>query len=233
MSNVSSRPRGRRRAEDALSRQTVVEAAAALLDERGERGLTFPALTERLHTGNGAIYWHVANKDELVALAADHILGQTLPPTPSPAPGRGDAVDAVRSLALDAFDALDRHPWAAAHVTASPALPNALRLLEQVGTLTTAIGVPPAERFNVATALFNYMIGVSAQIAGTAATIGATTPRDDYLAKAAQRWQALDPADYPFLARSADDFLHHDDRQQYTAGLELLLAGLNATHDQQ
>ncbi len=210
----------------------MVEAAVALLDERGERGLTFPVLTERLHTGNGAIYWHVANKDELVALAADRILGQTLAPSLEPITEGSEAIGAIRALALDVFDTLDRHPWAAAHVTASPALPGALHLLKRVGVLITAIGVPAAERFNLATAIFNYIIGVSAQITGTAATIGATTSRDDYLEKAAGRWRALNPADYPFLADSADDFLHHDDRQQFTAGLELLLSSLDATRGQ-
>src|SRR5881397_784594 len=75
---VMPRTRGRAPAGgrvDALSREVIVGAAVALLDERGERGLTFRLLAKHLNTGPGALYWHVSNKDVLVALAADQVLG--------------------------------------------------------------------------------------------------------------------------------------------------------------
>ena len=42
-----------------------------ILDDEGEAALTFRALSARLATGSGAIYWHVANKSELLAAATD------------------------------------------------------------------------------------------------------------------------------------------------------------------
>jgi AcrR family transcriptional regulator len=73
---------------DALSQEIVTGAAITLLDEHGERGLTFRLLAERLNTGTGALYWHVANKDELVALAADQVLGHALAAALRPAAAR-------------------------------------------------------------------------------------------------------------------------------------------------
>ena len=57
-----------------LSKSRVVEAAIAILDAEGEAALTFRALTANLETGAGAIYWHVSNKDELLAAAAEQVI---------------------------------------------------------------------------------------------------------------------------------------------------------------
>ena len=211
-------PAGRR--ADPLSREIVVAAAVALLDEHGERGLTFRLLAERLNTGPGALYWHVAHKDELVALAADQVLGQALA-----APG--PAADGLRALAIAVFDALGRHPWAASHVTAPATLENALRLFDRIGTLVARTGLPAQRHFAVSTAIFYYVTGVSAQIIAPGTTVGAAAGREAVLAQIAESWEQLDPVDYPFLTRSTADLRDHDDRDQFTAGLDLLLDGLN------
>ena len=213
---------------DALSQEIVVGAAVALLDEHGERGLTFRLLAERLNTGPGALYWHVANKDELVALAADQVLGHALTAAPGPADGAGAG---LRALAIAVFDTLDRHPWAASHVTAPPTLANALRLLDGIGTLVARTGLPAERHFAVSTAIFYYITGVSAQIIAPGTAVGATTSRDAFLAQTAEHWETLDPADYPFLTRATADLRDHDDRDQFIIGLDLLLDGLNTTAD--
>ncbi|MFB4302420.1 TetR/AcrR family transcriptional regulator [Actinomadura sp. NTSP31] len=224
-------PRRRGRApaggrDDALSQEVVVGAAVALLDEHGERGLTFRLLAESLNTGPGALYWHVANKDELVALAADQVLGRAL----TRAPGHADdAGGQLRALAVTVFDTLDRHQWAASHVTAPATLPNTLRLLDRIGTLVMRTGLPADRHFAVSTAIFNYITGVSAQIIAPGPIVGASTTREAYLARAAEHWEKLDPADYPFLTRAATDLRDHDDRDQFIAGLDLLLDGLDTT----
>ena len=67
---VAKDTRGTER-EDPLTRERIVEAAIELLDDEGEDGLTFRALATRLETGAGAIYWHIANKSELLVAASD------------------------------------------------------------------------------------------------------------------------------------------------------------------
>jgi AcrR family transcriptional regulator len=203
----------------------IVGAAVALLDERGERGLTFRLLAKQLNTGPGALYWHVTNKDELVALAADQVLGHAFAAAPRLEEGAGAE---LRALAIAVFDALDRHPWAASHVTAPATLANALRLLDRIGTLVARTGLPAERHFAVSTAISYYITGVSAQIIAPQATVGTPTSRDAFLAQTAERWEELDPADYPFLTRTTTDLRHHDDRDQFTTGLDLLLDGLNA-----
>ncbi len=41
-------------------------------------GLRSRALSERLATGPGAIYWHVANKSDLLTAACDAIIARTM-----------------------------------------------------------------------------------------------------------------------------------------------------------
>lgn len=228
---VMPRTRGRAPAggrADALSREIVVGAAIALLDERGELGLTLRLLAEQLNTGPGALYWHVANKDELVALAADQVLGDAFAADPRSEEGAGSG---LRALAIAVFDALDRHPWAASHVNAPPTLANALHLLDRIGTLVARTGLPAERHFAVSTAISYYITGVSAQIVAPHAAVGATTGRDAFLTQTAERWGELDPAGYPFLTRTAKDLRDHDDRDQFTTGLDLLLDGLNTAAD--
>ncbi|WP_438453029.1 TetR/AcrR family transcriptional regulator C-terminal domain-containing protein [Streptomyces asiaticus] len=223
------RTRGRAPAEgraDALSQEVVVDAAIALLDELGEKGLTFRLLAERLQTGIGALYWHVSNKNELVALAADQVLGRAVAADPEPAQ---HPESALRALALAVFDVFNQHQWAAPHISATPTLPHALRLLDRIGTLVTRTGLPAEQHFGAATAIFYYITGVSAQITVPRVPLDAATGRDTYLAQTAQRWQSLASADFPFLTRAAGNLRDHEDRDQFTTGLDLLLRGLMAS----
>ncbi|HWS36589.1 MAG TPA: TetR/AcrR family transcriptional regulator C-terminal domain-containing protein [Actinoplanes sp.] len=214
------------RARGRLSRDVVVSAAVELLDEHGERGLTFKLLTERLRTGAGAVYWHVANKDELVRMATDQVIGSVVAGL-GDEPGAG-AEQRIRTLALAVYDTLDRHTWAASHVVAAHGMPHTMRLLERIGGLVAATGLPEDRHFAVATAIFLYLTSVTAQDAGRAITAGPDASRDDLLQQEAERWAALDPAEFPFVTRIAPDLGRHDDRDQFRTGLDLLLDGLRA-----
>ena len=57
-----------------LHKRDVVEAAATLLDEYGLADLTMRRLARELSVSPGALYWHFANKQELLGAIADRIL---------------------------------------------------------------------------------------------------------------------------------------------------------------
>ena len=75
---MAKNARSIQRREESLSRDRIIEASIAILDGGGESGLTFRALSERLAIGPGAIYWHIANKSELLTAACDAIVARTL-----------------------------------------------------------------------------------------------------------------------------------------------------------
>ena len=206
---------------ESLSRERIVAAAVAVLDAEGESGLTFRALSTRLRTGAGAIYYHVAGKDELLVAATDSVLAGAMP---ADVPGQSPA-DKIRAAALAVFDTIDAHPWIGAQLTRAASQPAVLRLFERIGQQVRALGVPAAAQFDSASALLLYISGVAAQNAALARSVEPGTDRGDFLESLAA---APDPADYPFLHDMTAQLREHDDRDQFLAGINLILAGIAA-----
>lgn len=57
-----------------LSRERLVEAALALINEEGLEGLSMRALADQLEVKAASLYWHVRDRRELIELLADSIL---------------------------------------------------------------------------------------------------------------------------------------------------------------
>jgi AcrR family transcriptional regulator len=211
------------RREESLSRDKIIEAAVALLDGSGESGLTFRALAERLATGPGAIYWHVANKSDLLTAACDAIVAQTLD-APS---AQTSPKDIIRALALGLFDAIDAHPWIGTALTRAPGQLPTVRILERIGQQVRAMGVPGDAQWATVSALLSYILGVSAQNAANA-HIGRErgVDRSDFLEQVSGMWLRLDPDAYPFTRSVAKRLPTHDDRVDFLHGIDLILSGL-------
>ncbi len=124
--------------KQSLSRERIIDASIALLDEAGEAGLTFRALSSKLATGPGAIYWHVANKSELLTAACDAIVARTMNMPLADATPEAT----IRSIALGMFDAIDEHPWVGSALTRAPGQLPVIRILERLGQQLRALGVP-------------------------------------------------------------------------------------------
>ncbi len=57
-----------------ITRERLVEAALALIDEEGLEGLSMRALADRLQVKAASLYWHVRDRGELLELLAEAIL---------------------------------------------------------------------------------------------------------------------------------------------------------------
>jgi len=206
----------------ALSRERIVGAAVELLDAAGESGLTFRALSAQLRTGPGAIYWHVANKDELLIAATDAVLAPAL------AVGGADDTpqEAIRAVAVAVFDAIDGHPWIGSELSRASLQPAMLRIFERIGRQVQALGVPVAAQFAAASALRNYILGVGVQNAANARAAQPGADRTELLETAAGVWASLDPGEFPFTRAVAGQLSGHDDRVQFLDGVDLILAGI-------
>lgn len=202
------------RRSDALSRERIVETAVRILDTAGEGGLTLRAVTEHLATGRGAIYHHVANKDELLAAAADQVIGATV---------SGD--HPVRGLALGIFDAIDAHPWLGAQLARDPSQPAVLRIFKSVGMGLRAHGLAGTALSDAGAALVNYVLGAAAQHAAGARRAADESARRDYLETLAAEWAGAD--DDPLVREAAALLPGHDDRAQFLAGVDIFLRGIS------
>ncbi len=217
---------GRRRASHSL--EAVVEEAIALLDEAGESALTFRALAARLGGGVASIYWYVANKDELLDRATDHVLAGVLADTED-FHGADDPIDDLRAIAVTLFDVIADRPWLGSYfLRDSGTQPNGLLLYERIGEQVMRFELTPRQSFHAVSAIIGYVIGVAADLGQEPpqSVIDGDISREQYLAAAADQWRDLDPDTYPFLHHVLGEFAGHDDRDQFRAGLELLLAGL-------
>lgn len=227
---MATRTRRPERREEPLSRERIVEAAIGLLDTAGEGGLTFRALAERLTTGPGAIYWHVTGKNELLNAATDAVVAGTMA---TGATGTAGATpqEAIRTLALGVFDAIDAHPWIGTQLVRAPAQSPMLRVFEHIGRQVQALGVPHTGQFTAASALLNYILGVGGQNAANARGGQPDTSRTEFLDTISAAWADLDPDDYPFTRNVADQLRDHDDRTEFLAGIDLILSGITARQE--
>jgi AcrR family transcriptional regulator len=211
---------------DALSKERIIDAAIEILDAEGEAALTFRALTTRLATGAGAIYWHVPNKEALLAETTARIIGDAATRTADDGPSPQNA---VRDLALGLFDALEAHPWVGAQLSREPWQASGLLILERIGRQLKALGLVKNDLFNAATALLSYILGLAGQQASRARLATSVTSRTAFLSTIAENWSALDADEHPFLRELAVELADHDDRAQFLAGIDLLLAGITAS----
>ncbi|MGK5073186.1 TetR/AcrR family transcriptional regulator [Janthinobacterium sp. ZB1P44] len=213
------------RRADSLTRDSIIDAAIALLDTAGEGGLTFRALAARLATGAGAIYWHVADKDDLFTAASDAIVARAMEAAPP-----GDTPQAgIRAVALAMFEAMDAHPWLGSALSRAPGQLPTVRILERLGRQVDALGVPQERQWMAACALLNYLLGVSGQNAANAVLAREQgLERAHFLDTLAGAWSRLDAQAFPFARKVAGQLRAHDDREDFLAGIDLIVHGMQA-----
>jgi AcrR family transcriptional regulator len=216
-----SAPRSPRRS-DPLSKERLVRAAIEILDDAGEDALTFRLLATRLATGPGAIYHHLASKDDLLRAATTSVVGIALDNARPPS----EPLEAIRALTLAVFDAIDAHPWVGAQLAREPWQHAVIRLFEAVGECLDEFGVPERRQFHAASTLTNYTLGLAGQYAAGVRHLGRNGNRVAFLQTIAHDWEQLDPKEFPFLLRIAGRFDEHDDRVQFLAGINLILVGI-------
>ena len=220
---------GSRRRQESLSREQIIEASIALLDSSGEGGLTFRTLSERLSTGPGAIYWHIANRSDLMTAACDVIIARTMSESLASAGPGAKPQATIRLLALAMFDAIDAHPWVGSALTRAPEHSPMIRIVESIGQQIRALDVPRKEHWRTVSALLNYILGVAGRNAANgqlARTQGLN--RGDFLEAVSSVWAQLDPQEFPFARSLAGAMRAHDDRKDFLAGIDLILRGIDS-----
>ena len=215
----------RRRAS--LSLDAVLTEAVTLLDEAGQQGLTFRALAARLGGGVGSIYWYVSSRDELLDLAADHVMADVL--TAIEPIGGADPIEVLRSIGVTVFDAIVDRPWLGAYVLRDTGVQeHSLKVYEKIGEQVLRLHLTPRQSFHAASAIVGFVLGTAADMGQELpeALLSGELAPDEYMSRVVAQWRALDPAEFPFVHHIVDEFEGHQDADQFLAGLDLLLAGL-------
>jgi AcrR family transcriptional regulator len=90
-----------------LSRDRVLLGAVAVADAGGIGSLTIRSLAQALEVKPMSVYYHVANKDEILDGIVDAVFGEIELPTAG-----GDWRSEIRRRAISARQVLRNHPWA-------------------------------------------------------------------------------------------------------------------------
>ncbi|MEV4670204.1 MULTISPECIES: TetR/AcrR family transcriptional regulator [Actinomadura] len=156
VASVWVRPERARRGRPALSRAQIVDAALGLLDAEGLDGLSMRRLGTRLNSGATSVYWHVANKDELLELALDRVMAEV--EVPAGGDWRASATGYARSLRA----MIHRHPWTVTLFGSRPMIgPNATRVLDEVLGAFGAAGFTGFGLEYAWSAVVDYVIGAA------------------------------------------------------------------------
>jgi len=188
-----------------LHKRDVVEAATALLDSYGIADLTMRRLARELDVSPGALYWHFANKQQLLGAVADRIL-ESVDDVP------GSWSDRIARICGRLRDALLSHTDGAELVSASFAAGQSKAMTLILTRLTNAAadaGVDAAHAGLAARTVVYYVLGFTAD------------------EQSRLQWDAAG-AELP----EEQSVLTEDPSARFAFGLALLVAGISARSPQ-
>jgi AcrR family transcriptional regulator len=151
-----------------LSRDDIVRTAVKVLDRDGLDTFSMRRMAAELGTAaTSALYWRIANKNDLLELAVDEVLGEALVPAAD-----GDWRDQVTALATAAYEALWAHPWVPRLLASHAGLgPNYQALAERILNVLSAAGFRGVHLDAAVSAIFHYLIGAAVTDAAWTATV--------------------------------------------------------------
>ena len=232
--SVWARPRPQERST--LSREQIVAEALRLLDAEGVDALSMRKLAARLESGATSLYWHVANRDELIELVLDDMYGEL--DLPDPAIGATDWQAGARQFAHSVRDTVLRHHWAASvfdHLVSAYMGPNMTAMTERLLALFEAAGFEIGEADRAVSVLSAYVLGTSMAEAGwhnwlarkgltmdewmaaSKAVADETVGDNERVREAVAGYEGKDPQEAT--------------REEFEYGLDVVLAGLQSRLD--
>jgi AcrR family transcriptional regulator len=138
-----------------LTRDDIVTAAIEVADRDGAEAVSMRKIAQVLHAGAMSLYWHIANKEHLIELMLDELMGEVEVPEPS-----GDWRADLRAQAASMREVLLRHRWSIDFIGARPALgPSTLRSLDKMMTLLDGLSLDTATAVNVLQTVNTYVSG--------------------------------------------------------------------------
>jgi AcrR family transcriptional regulator len=158
---VWSLPEPGRGPQPALGREQIVRAAVKIADAEGVSAATMRRVATALGSSTPmSLYRYVGNKDGLVDLMLDAVVGEVAVPAEPTGDWRAD----LRLLALENWAMMQRHPWYAELVHTRPPLgPQALARTEFGLAVLTRTGVDPTTAMTYLGMVNGLTIGVALQ----------------------------------------------------------------------
>ncbi len=213
-----------------LSREAVIDHALSVADLDGLAAVSIRRIAQDFGVTPMALYWHVKNKDELLAAMGDRILEVIDVSAPDDAPG----VDGLHRLLTVLVDALRRHPGCTELALTRILQCDSGRVLsERALNILRDNGFSVRQSADLARAALQTAIMLVSGRPGGETSV----PQDARAEVIAHKRAALQelPVDrFPNLVECAEALTDCDDEAAYYgAGIDLFMAGVSALQSRQ
>ena len=200
-----------------LSRDAVLSAARAIVEQEGIEALTMRRVAAELGSSPMSLYRHVRDKDELLVMLLDQLAAE-VPRPRLPRQPRARLKAACRTMR----DGLARHPWIVDVLAGGDLIaPSILWLIEEITASFVACGLSPAQAADGYRAVWQFTVGElmirrgldrMAQLGRPPFVLGVLT--------------SVDPQELPTLATLAPHWAPARGRDSYDLGIGALVDGL-------
>jgi len=207
----------------ALTRERVVAEALTVISTDGAGALSMRALATRLGVVPAALYRHVRSKEELRDFVVDGVLAEV----DCQADRTLAWTDQVKVLAHRLRAVLEDHPGIAGLLkTRDPLGPHSLALAEALLAPLQAAGLPERETALAFSLIYDYTLGFALS---DRTTVNEQRVQDTATRRRLHAFFRSLPADrFPALAALGEHVWAGNRDQRFTAGLDILLGGLEA-----
>jgi AcrR family transcriptional regulator len=179
-------------------------------------------LADRLDTSTATLYRHVTGKEELMVYVVDRMLGEVYAPEDSDEGAPRDWREGIRRFSFQFRSVLARHPnMLPLFVAQLPLGPNALAIRERVVAMLVRFDFSAQLAARVYNTVAQYVLGSAITQPGS--------PRPEEAAAIGEYYRTLDPEAYPHIVSAADALTTMRLDEGFTAGLEIVLDGIDRT----
>jgi TetR/AcrR family tetracycline transcriptional repressor len=215
---------------EALTRDQIVDTAIRVIDAEGLGALSMRRLGQELEAGATSLYWHIRNKDELLDLVLDRVVGEIVAEASMESDDwRETAAEAARAFRR----VLVRHRHVTPIMGARPTLgPNALRGMDTLIGLLRREGFAPRDAFLAANTVVNWAAGFAVfECRDPLGPRASPEQQERYMEDFREFLASLPPDEYPFMVEMAEHSAEVTADAQFEYGLERLLDGIAARRD--
>ena len=211
-----------------LSREAIVQAAIAVLDEEGAEALSMRRVAEKLGAGAASLYWHVPSKAALIDHILDRVGEELVLPPPDPSRWQGQ----IKELARNMRAVLTRHrDLARLSLGRVPVGPNLVRSLEWQLAVMRGAGVPDRVAGLTADLLTMYVGAFAYEDAqGFEAPMGEDVTHEDMASMMSNYLRSLPPERFPNILQMVTAVMTPGREERFEFGLDVLVRGL-ASYD--
>ncbi|OUC93028.1 TetR/AcrR family transcriptional regulator [Streptosporangium minutum] len=214
-----------------LSRDLIVAAGLRILDAEGLDAVSMRRVAQELGTGPASLYAHVENKEELLDLIYDEVMGEIQVPEPEPERW----LEQLRELIMEASRVFRAYAdIAKVGLATIPTGPNALRIADAQLAIMLAGGVPPKVAALMIDRLGLYVCSDAYEGSlylnrQRASGSDLESFMGEFFGQIEEFYRSLPVDRFPNLVAQIDNLMEAGGTERFEFGLDLLLRGL-ASH---